>query len=86
MAVCVLPQTGWLCSAALALTLIRHTAAHRHSAMPNNRFQSFLIPLLLSNAHSAFGAPEGCGAGPHHNVFCPPAGLDSAAGFLIMVL
>ena len=72
--------------AALTLTLITHTAAHRHSAVPSSRFQILLFNILLSKAHSAFGTPEGCGADPHHNAFCPPAELDSGMGSFIMII
>ena len=60
-------------------------SAHRHSAIFSSRFQILMIISPLQGSFSLRG-PEGCGADPHHNVFCPPAELDSAAGFLIMVL
>lgn len=51
MSICAAPQMGWLlCSAALALTLITHTAAHRHSAVPSSRFQILMFNILLSKA------------------------------------
>ena len=47
---------GWLlCSAALALTLIRHTAAHRHSAVPSSRFQILMIVFSSPGSFSLRG-------------------------------
>ena len=73
-------------AAARAVTGSSSTHRHRHSAVPNSRFQILMFNILLSKAHSAFGTPEGCGADPHHNVFCPPAELDSGMGSFIMII
>ena len=51
--------------AALALTLITHTAAHRHSAVPSSRFQSLMIVSPLQGSFSLRGPRRlWCGPAP----------------------
>ena len=63
--------------------------AHRRAQAQRRAQQSFPkshdqhAPL-----QGSFGlrGPEGCGADPHHNVFCSPAELDSGMGSFIMII
>ena len=45
-------------AAACAVTGSSSTHRHRHSARPDSRFQILMFNILLSKAHSAFGAPK----------------------------